>query len=351
MSGTVQPPACIPHTAAPPGRGGQAPESAVINLALVNNMPDPALLDTERQYRRLAEAAATQTGLRVAVSLFCLEGVTRSEHVRRWMAGRYGRGEDLRRSAPDAVIMTGAEPRATALTDDPYWRPLTRALDWADANTGSVMLSCLAAHAAILHFDGVERRRLPRKCSGVFDIERTADHVLTSGVTPRWRAVHSRRNDAPEADLRARGYSILGRTDRAGAHLFVKQRGSLLVCFQGHPEYGTDTLLMEYRRDAGRFVRGEQDCYPDMPQDYFDPPSECRLRAFQAAAEARRTIETMTGFPKDLAIRSQASTWLPAAQCVFANWLADIHARRRARTVSDAGPVWSIIESNAISGR
>ena len=30
------------------------------------------------------------------------------------------------------------------------------------------------------------------------------------------------------------------------------------------------TLLLEYRRDIGRFLRGERDTYPPMPQGYFD---------------------------------------------------------------------------------
>ncbi len=326
MSGATYHFAPAPHAAV--SIWDRPPDDAVIHIALVNNMPDPAFLDTERQYRGLAEAAAAQAGLRVSFSLFCLDDVARPEHARRRMAGRYGTGEDLRRSAADAVIVTGAEPRAPTLAHEPYWRALTRALDWADANTSSIMLSCLAAHAAILHFDGVERRRLPRKCSGVFDVERDVEHVLTSGMTSRWRAVHSRRNDAAEADLRAGGYTVLGRTNQAGAHLFVKQRGSLLVCFQGHPEYGTDTLMMEYRRDVGRFLRGEQDCYPDLPHDYFDAASERRLSAFQAAAELRRSIETIAAFPQDLAVQSPASTWWPAALCVFGNWLAGIHLHK-----------------------
>ena len=45
--------------------------------------------------------------------------------------------------------------------------------------------------------------------------------------------------------------------------LFVKKKEkSLFVHFQGHPEYGAQTLLKEYRRDIKRFLRGERETYP-----------------------------------------------------------------------------------------
>jgi hypothetical protein len=57
-------------------------------------------------------------------------------------------------------IVTGAEPRAARLTDEPYWTALTQVMDWARENTISSVYSCLAVHAAVLHMDGVERHKL-----------------------------------------------------------------------------------------------------------------------------------------------------------------------------------------------
>jgi homoserine O-succinyltransferase/O-acetyltransferase len=37
--------------------------------------------------------------------------------------------------------------------------------------------------------------------------------------------------------------------------MFVKYNRSLFVLLQGHPEYDSATLLREYRRDVGRFLR------------------------------------------------------------------------------------------------
>ena len=77
------------------------------------------------------------------------------------------------------MIVTGAEPIAATLPDEPYWNDLTDVIDWAETNTRSAIWSCLAAHAAVLHLDGIERQRLERKCSGVYDCRKVADDWLT----------------------------------------------------------------------------------------------------------------------------------------------------------------------------
>ena len=58
-----------------------------------------------------------------------------------------------------------------------------------------------------------------------------------------------------ERDLAAKGYSVLTRSDEAGVGLFAKDNNSLFLFVQGHPEYEAETLLREYRRDIGRYLR------------------------------------------------------------------------------------------------
>ncbi len=295
-----------------------------INIGLVNNMPDGALQNTERQFRNLAAEA----GVPVRFFLFAIPGIARSERTSHYLQRHYATIDDLRRSRMDALIVTGAEPRAADLTEEPFWPALTEVLDWAEANTVSTMVSCLAAHAAVRHFDGIRTQKLQRKCSGVFSHHKVSDHPLTKGIAAPWRAVHSRRNGLSEAALLARGYTILGKSGQAGVHLFTRQRQSLLIGLQGHPEYERETLLHEYKRDIGRFLRREQDFYPTMPFEYFSQHTERLLSEFQAAALARRDPETMTLFPNDAAAGSPMNTWLPAARCVFRNWLHSINARK-----------------------
>src|ERR1700761_7960490 len=140
---------------------------AVLRIGLVNNMPDPALQATERQFTRLLQAAAGDR--RVHLHCFSLPSVQRSSQAKALMAGRYADIADLGRLKLDGLIVTGAEPVAAALPEEPFWKDLTDVIDWAEGNTRSAIWSCLAAHAAVLHLDGIERQRLDVKCSGVYD--------------------------------------------------------------------------------------------------------------------------------------------------------------------------------------
>ena len=54
------------------------------------------------------------------------------------------------------------------------------------------------------------------------------------------------------------GYRILTRSAAAGVDMFARQDKSFHLFLQGHPEYEAKTLLREYRRDVGRYLRRER---------------------------------------------------------------------------------------------
>src|SRR4051812_28805381 len=149
-----------------------------IDLALINNMPDSALETTERQFAELLAAASGETLIRV--KLFTLPDLPRSETARRYLSETYSTLDRLWSSRPHGLIVTGTEPRAAALADEPYWSTLTQIVDWAQYATKSAIWSCLAAHVAVLHVDGISRRPLREKRSGVFECTRIADHPMVA---------------------------------------------------------------------------------------------------------------------------------------------------------------------------
>ena len=142
-----------------------------ISLALINNMPDPALEDTELQFFELLDIASGDVP--VTVKLYSLTGIPRTDRGQRHLNSFYFDFDDLWNSRFDGVIVTGTEPREPKLQDEPYWTTLTEVFDWAQENTSSTVLSCLAAHASVLHSDGIKRHRLPDKQFGVFDSTKT----------------------------------------------------------------------------------------------------------------------------------------------------------------------------------
>jgi homoserine O-succinyltransferase len=290
-----------------------------LTVGLVNNMPDAACEATERQFLDLLRAATSD--VIVCLKLFSIGDVPRTDPVRRELAGRYHDIAELWDTPLDGLIVTGTEPRAPRLQDEPYWPALTQLVDWARENTASTVWSCLAAHAAVLHAGGVERRPLDDKLCGVFACEMVADHPLLAGVGSLLRVPHSRINDLPELSLAACGYRVLTRSATAGVDAFVgdKSGSSLFLFFQGHPEYDTDSLLREYRRDIGRFLRGERGGCPLVPEGYFSDNAAIRAGDFAARAANTRNTDLIADFPTDALTAGVENTWRDCAIGVYEN--------------------------------
>jgi len=265
--------------------GGDATEG--LRIALINNMPDPALEDTEVQFFDLLDAAAGD--LPIFVTMFSLNEVMRSERARAHIAGHYSPIAKLLGAQFDGAIITGTEPRHRNMRDEPYWRSLTQVFDWAETSTTSTILSCLAAHASVLHSDNIERNPLGDKQFGVFRIQKerrpsTHRRCSESVALPAFALERSPRLRARRARLRNPRQS-----PDAGVNLFVKRKQrSLFVHFQGHPEYFMRTLLKEYRRDIRRYLTRERETYPTEPRGYFD-------------AEATRILNEFARPPKRIA--------------------------------------------------
>ncbi|MBV8453085.1 MAG: homoserine O-succinyltransferase [Deltaproteobacteria bacterium] len=298
---------------------------APIVIALVNSMPGAALRTAERQFCSLLSAAAGNIPIRLR--LFYLPEF--QSHNRDRCLGDHGY-EDIRElwtADIDGLIVTGTEPRAAALADEPYWPTLTKIVDWAENHTVSTIWSCLAAHAAVLHLDGIDRCPLGEKLSGVFECKKAEDHTLIPSAPSRWRVPHSRYNGLSERALASRGYRLLSKSADAGADTFVKEKKSLFIFFQGHPEYDPGALLREYRRDIRRFLVGERYTYPKMPRNYFDEEITTALAQFRERALQRRCVDSLSSFP---AVPEQQLdyAWHNFAAVIYTNWLLHLIDRR-----------------------
>lgn len=308
-----------------------------LHVGLVNNMPDGAMRATEIQFARLLKEAAGP--LDVRLRLFSLSAIPRSDWARARMDGFYDDAAMLPHAPVDALIVTGALPHAADLRDEPCWEQMTRLIDWAESHTITSIFSCLAAHAAVLHLDGIMRRPLARKQFGVFTAIRSDDDPLFLNVPHAFAIPHSRRNETPDHALAAHGYRVLTRLEEGGADIFVREPPghSRFVFMQGHPEYDSTTLGREYLRDMGHFLQGEIPASPAIPAHYFDPATEARLIAARAANAA---LEVHTGIVEAALPLPQ---WRGVSVRLFANWLnaaatakarratsRTIHTRRRA---------------------
>ena len=292
-------------------------QAGQLAIAFVNNMGPAGFEATERQFQRLIARGAGDVPWQ-----FCRFTLGTAE-------GRpdaaYSALEEIWDTRPDALVVTGAEPHYADLRDEEYWGKLTELLDWAEALRIPVLLSCLAAHAAVLHWDGIVRRRLPAKRSGVFRQKIVAEHPLLDGLTAP-AIPHSRWNEIDAEALAACGYRILTQAEDGSVDCFIRQGRHLVMGFQGHPEYDSETLLLEFRRDVRRYLSGSAARYPDLPSGYFSPEETLRLAAFRDGC-SRQSAERFAAFPIGVTRRSHAASWQRDAGRLCGNWLRYVRAR------------------------
>jgi homoserine O-succinyltransferase len=303
----------------------------VLHIGLVNNMADAAMSATEVQFLTLLEAAAGD--LPVHVTLYALTGVERKPPGRRRVGSFYWGIEQLWEQppelGPDGLIVTGREPRTRDLRQETYWPSFLRVLKWAREHARSAVWSCLAAHAGVLALDGIERVRSPHKYFGIFTCEQAAPHALLAGAPASLRLPHSRWNSVAADQLKANGYQVLTRTRDGGVDTFVKQDGELFVFFQGHPEYESETLLGEYRRDVGRYLKGEMPTYPLLPLDYFGEETERSLREIEARARVSRQVKLIGEVSAVIEGVRIHNTWRSTAVLIYRNWLEHLCRQRQ----------------------
>ena len=314
----------------------RTPDGA-ITVGLVNNMPDAALQSTAAQFSGLLQAAAGSRAVRLRLT--CFPELPRGPDARAHIASSYWPIERLLAGRPDALIVTGTEPLAARLADEPYWPRLTALMDFAEQHTTASIWSCLAAHAVTEHFAGLSRRRLAEKRCGVYLHSLLAGHPMLADVSAPLAMPHSRWNELPLDGLRAAGYEVLSFSPETGADAFVRHGRSLMLFFQGHPEYEDTTLLKEYRRDVGRYLSGQQARYPTMPRGYFSDAAVKALEQFQQQALTERSPALLEQFPFAAAAATLENTWRPAAVTPYRNWLDFIATAkmRSAEEVSLAG--------------
>ena len=294
-----------------------------ITVGFFNNMGDGAYAPTEKQFLNLLREVGDE--FEVSVRRYRLETLPRGVEAAAAIAASSRPSTALRRDKPDALIVTGAEPRAARLDGEPFWRELAEVVDFARDSTHASYFSCLAAHAAVLRLDGVERRALKRKLTGVFTLAAAVNHPLIDGFDWNVLIPHSRWNTLDADELTAKGYEILTRSAATGPDLFIKQGRSLLTFSQGHPEYDADTLGKEFRRDMRLYADGRRASPPLPPQRYFMPQTEVDMMA--AAFSIKPGADADLG-PAPRSRFSDPPPWRRVGALLARNWLGLIAARK-----------------------
>lgn len=318
----------------------QAPPA--LRVGFVDNMGGAAGLGSERQFRDLL--ASCLAGPLAWTTLATHDGASAAGSHRPGGAAISVRSARDLPGLPalDLLVFSGAEPRGT-LEREPFWPGLTALLDDAAGRGRAVLLSCLAAHAALLHHDGLARYALPQKRAGVFRFPLDPRHPLmrragAGARLPRTIAVaHSRCNEVSLPALEAAGYAVLSGDEATGVDM-ATARGRPWLLLQGHPEYPPATLIDQYRRDIGRFLRNARPDYPAPPVDGLEAESAARFAAFRERALA---VEGAAGrgallgaVPQGRSNGAVGAADRAAVRALLGAWLADCRAGPAARAAA-----------------
>lgn len=247
-----------------------------LRVLILNLMPTKIATETQLM-RKLSN-----TPLQIQVDLLR----TKSHEATHVSAGHletfYRTFEDIENEHYDGLIITGAPVELMEFEEVDYWEELCRIMDWSSTHVHSTLHICWGAQAGLYYHYGIQKYRLPKKASGVFEHRLLKPKSpLVRGFDDRFYAVHSRNTDVKIEDVEAvDDLEIVAVSNEVGLYI-VKSVDSRRFFVFGHPEYDTDTLKLEYERDVKRGIN------PEIPTNYFpdDDPTRAPLNIWRSQAQ------------------------------------------------------------------
>lgn len=247
-----------------------------LRVLILNLMPTKIATETQLM-RKLSN-----TPLQIQVDLLR----TKSHEATHVSAGHletfYRTFEDIENEHYDGLIITGAPVELMEFEEVDYWEELCRIMDWSSTHVHSTLHICWGAQAGLYYHYGIQKYRLPKKASGVFEHRLLKPKSpLVRGFDDRFYAVHSRNTDVKIEDVEAvDDLEIVAVSDEVGLYI-VKSVDSRRFFVFGHPEYDTDTLKLEYERDVKHGIN------PEIPTNYFpdDDPTRAPLNVWRSQAQ------------------------------------------------------------------
>lgn len=292
-----------------------------IHVGFLNIMPDAALEATERQFYRLINASNLIA--QIHVHPFSLPIIQRGADAQNHIDTYYETFDKLKEEGLDALIVTGTNPVSYPdISDTKFWQPLIDVVDWAQENVTSTLYSCLASHVALSQHFGQVPAWNDEKKWGVYS-HRVVDseHPLVNSTNTQFNVIHSRHRDVSPAQFKGAGLRVLVQSNEAGVHLATSQDGFRSIFMQGHPEYDTNSLLKEYKREVTNFTEGRRPDYPPVPAGYFDKDGLDIASAHKTATLHGNVVE----FPEKALEETLNNTWIDSARSLVSTWMGLVY--------------------------
>lgn len=214
-----------------------------LQIGLLNLMPNKER--TETQFARLIGA----TPLQVDLTLVRITDHQSKNTSEEYLNSFYSTWEDVRGRKFDGFIVTGAPIAHIPFEEVKYWSEMVEIMNWTQTHVHHTMFICWGAQAALHHFHGARRYRMPQKAFGVFR------HQLTKRTTPWLHGISdspmipvSRYNDIDRTSL-GPDLDILIDNPEIGVCMLEDRKHRALYMLN-HLEYDNRSLADEYERDV-----------------------------------------------------------------------------------------------------
>ena len=233
-----------------------------LEIAIINLMADKQT--TERQLALWLGNTMLQVKLTFATTDAYVRDVhagrntknTPADHIRKFYSG-FG---EIKHQKFDGLIVTGVNALKERVSDEDFWPDVQEILAWSETNVLSSLFLCWGAKAALKHFHDIESYKSQRKLFGLFEHRIVSDKTgivfgfpdVFSVPVSRWKS--PRREDI----LKHKDIEIIADSEESGPNIMAESapydRGRFRyprrVYILNHPEYDTETLGVEYRRDV-----------------------------------------------------------------------------------------------------
>lgn len=254
-----------------------------LHILLLNLMPTK--IDTETQITRMLSNTPLQVELELLQTATHKPHVTSQEH----MLAFYKTFSDVKNEYYDGMIITGAPIELLEFEEVNYWEELCEIMEWSKTHVHSTFHICWGAQAGLYYHYGINKKRLPKKLSGVFKHTlKTKRSMLFRGFDDEFYVPQSRNTTIDEEDIdNTPGITVLSTSEEGGVFC-VKSDNDRQIFVTGHTEYDWNTLIKEYLRDK------EAGINPEIPANYF---------------------------PDDDDSKTPVVRWRSSGSLLFSNWL------------------------------
>ncbi len=176
----------------------------------------------------------------------------------------------------DGLIITGAPVEEKSFKDVWFWEELSEILDYAKNNIASTLGICWGG-LALANYIGIDKILFDKKLFGVYpldNIDRT--NRITGDLDDVFMSPQSRHAGISDKVLEAerdRGNINLLAHSRKTGYVIFETTDKSFIMHLGHPEYETDRLVNEYKRDL---EKGRSDVPLPLNLDIANPKNNWR---------------------------------------------------------------------------